>query len=441
MNKFFLITLVILIFGLGFWFGGFRFQQSLEQIPRPFEGKMGEEIELKGEVVREPDKRENMMLLTFEEGVTKAKILLTVSPFETVEYGDFVKVKGKLTKPKNFETDSLREFDYINYLLKEGITYQMFYPEVEVLSPDEGNYFVSKLYIIKNFFLHKLAQVIPEPEVSLLGGLLLGAKQSLGGEWLENFRRSGVIHMVVLSGYNIAVVGRGVSLALLRLPILTQVLGTGGWIFALVLMAGAGAATVRAGLMAAVALIAIAFHQPYSAGRALVLVGIGMVWWNPLILIHDLGFQLSFISTFGLIYFSPIIKKYLNWCPEHFGLRELLATSLAAQVAVSPWLVYQMGEFSLVALPANILIVLLVPYVMGLGFLAGLFSIVWPFVAQVVAYPTYLILAYQLKLTELFGSFKFAVATFPKFPLTLTIGFYILIFALYFRFKKKWSQK
>ncbi len=437
MNKFFLITLAFLIFGLSFWLGGFRYEQSLRQISKPFEDRVGADLELAGEIIREPDVRENTTLLTFRESKTEAKILLTTSRFDEVKYGDLVKVKGKLAKPKNFETDSGREFDYVNYLLKEGVVYQMFYPEVVVTSQDQGNFVIKKLYLIKSFFLHKLAQVIPEPEVSLLGGLILGAKQSLGGEWLENFRRSGVIHMVVLSGYNIAVVGRGVSLALSRLPILTQVLGTGGGILAIVLMAGAGAATVRAGLMAAVALIAIAFHQPYNAGRALVLVGVAMVWWNPLILIHDLGFQLSFISTFGLIYFSPIIKKYLNWCPERFGLRELLATSLAAQLAVSPWLVYQMGELSLVALPANILIVLLVPYVMGLGFLTGLISLAWPFVAQVVAYPTYLILAYQLKLTEWFGNLRFAVATFPKFPLTLTVGFYILIFALYFQFKKK----
>ena len=91
-----------------------------------------------------------------------------------------------------------------------------------------------------------------------------------------------------------------------------------------------------------------------------------MIAVNPYVLAYDIGFQLSFIATLGLIYLSMIMENKLGLVTERFGVRGIVATTISAQVAVLPWLFYQIGEVSLVSLPTNLLIVPLVPVTMFL---------------------------------------------------------------------------
>ena len=417
--------------------GGWRYAQNLKQVPRPFEKQIGEELNFSGVIIKETDRRENTTLLTFRDQKTKAIILLTASPFEGLNYGDEVKVNGKLTKPKNFITNSGREFDYVNYLLKDGVAYQMFYPKIEWVKSGQGAKILGGLFKFKNYLLAKMAQVIPEPEVSLLGGLLLGAKQGLGEEIQTDFRRAGVIHIVVLSGYNIAVFAGAISRGLAFLPRVLGIFGAGVGVLSLVLMAGAGTATVRAGLMAGIALFALLSREPYNAGRALFLAGLVMVWWNPLILFYDLGFQLSFISTLGLIYLSPIFAKILKCKSQGLGIKAVLVTTLSAQIMVTPWLIYKTGELSLVALPANLLVVSLVPFTMALGALTGLLALIFIPLAWPMAQLTFWLLHFQLKLAEWFADWPLAVIYLSSFSLWLSVGLYVLISWGYLYFKNE----
>ena len=82
-------------------------------------------------------------------------------------------------------------FDYVSYLAKDDIFYEIAFPKVELLSQGNGNFIKTKLYDFKNKFIDNFSQSIPEPHSSLLSGLLLGAKQSLGKDLLTDFRKAG----------------------------------------------------------------------------------------------------------------------------------------------------------------------------------------------------------------------------------------------------------
>src|SRR3989344_5876053 len=137
---------------------------------------------------------------------SKSKVLLIADHYPKLEYGDKIRVSGKLELPKNFKNENGNEFDYISYLSKDKIHFLMYRPEVEKIGSGESNKIIAPLYSFKNVFIENISRVVPEPNSSLLGGLIFGVKQSLGTKLLDDFRKVGLIHIVVLSGYNITII-------------------------------------------------------------------------------------------------------------------------------------------------------------------------------------------------------------------------------------------
>jgi competence protein ComEC len=180
---------------------------------------------------------------------------------------------------------------------------------------------------------------------------------------LDAFTIAGLLPIVVLSGYNVMIVADGVLRGLAFLPKRSSVGLAGLVVFLFVAAAGGGSSAFRAGLMALLALFARGTGRTYDALRALGAVFVLMLLVNPLLLVDDPGFQFSFVATLGLIIGTPLIEPKMKWVRNGF-LREILATTIAAQVAVLPILLYQTGNLSLVALPANALVLPFVPLTM-----------------------------------------------------------------------------
>jgi len=268
--------------------------------------------------------------------------------------------------------------------------------------------------------------MIPEPAASLLGGLVVGAKRSLGADWLEKFRTVGVIHIVVLSGYNITIVAEFIMRLLAFLP---RQIGFGAGALAIMffaVMTGGSATVVRASLMAVLVIIARATGRIYGITRALLLAGFLMVLHNPKILVFDTSFQLSFLATLGLIYLSPAIERRLGFIPEKLQLRQIAAATIATQVFVLPLLLFQMGTLSLIAVPANLLILPTIPWTMLFGFLAGAIGFVSQIFALPFAFLAYVLLAFQLKIVALFAALPFATISIPYFPASALFACYAI---------------
>jgi competence protein ComEC len=355
------------------------------------------------------------------------KILLVVRRYPEFEYGDKVRVFGKLTLPKNFEETNGRTFDYVSYLEKDGIFSEMNFPNVEIVARGEGNKIVSSLLVIKHAFLDGVSRVVPEPEASLLGGLLVGAKHSLGKELETDFRTAGVVHIIVLSGYNITLVAYFFMSLFSFFPPRLRVASGALSIFLFTIMTGAGAATVRASLMAGLIIFARATGRTADILHLLFIAGFFMVLWNPHILLHDPSFQLSFLATLGLLLLSEKISTHLEFIPKKFLLREIASATLATQIFVLPLLLYQTGQLSLVALPANLFILSAIPGAMLFGFLTGLSSFASIGIASLFGFITYIFLAYILGAVNFFSHLPFAAVAVPKFSVWVLLGAYALL--------------
>ncbi|OGJ15502.1 hypothetical protein A2585_01430 [Candidatus Nomurabacteria bacterium RIFOXYD1_FULL_39_12] len=189
-------------------------------------------------------------------------------------------------------------------------------------------------------------------------------------------------------------------------------------------MTGGSSTAVRAGIMATLALVARATGRNYDVARALVLAGVFMILLNPFLLAFDVSFQLSFVATVAVIFLAPRIEKYFLWVPDFFKLRDIVSVTCAAYVFVFPFILYKMGNFSLVALPANILILPFIPFTMMLGFLTGFVGLIWYVFAVPFGFISYLLLYYELGVISFFSKLPFAAFSFPNFPLSLTIVIY-----------------
>ena len=402
---------------------------------------VGQTFKFQGVIVSEPDQRDTSVRYTMEPSLPQSKslVLLIANPFPRFKYLDRIEVEGKLALPKNFESENGVEFDYVNYLGKENIRYEIFRPKITFIESQRS--LKGSLFDLKNKFIDSIGKFVPDPDSSLIAGVLFGSKQSLGDVLLDRFKQAGIIHIVVLSGYNITIVASAFLYAANYFGKKRQ--GLFGAMIAILLfglMVGLGATVLRAMLMSLLAILARYLGRPFDALRALFIAAFVMIFWNPDLLLYDPSFQLSFMATFGLITLTPFFYTRLGLITPKYGLRETVASTLAVQIFLLPLLIYMSGFISLVSFIVNILVPPLVPVVMLGGFITGLLGllpshfglIAWPF-----ALVTFICARAMILLAEFASSLPFATVSLSKFPLWLVFVFYVVGFALYLNINKK----
>jgi len=391
-------------------------------------------VEVEGVVDDIPDVRLYNQQIILKPTDQKINILLIVSNDIEISYGDKIKVKGILKEPDNFLTESGKEFNYKRYLANQDIYFIIKNPEIEIISKGNANYLKLILFKIRSSFSKNINKVISAPESSLSNGLILGERGGFDSETKQEFIRTGTIHIVALSGYNITIVSEGVMkvFSLIFSQTLSIIFGL-IVIILFIIMSGASATAIRAGIMATIMLFGRMTGRIYDAGRALVITALLMITYDPRVVLN-ISFQLSFLATFGVLFITPKVISWVYFLPIRFKIREITATTIAATMSVLPLLMYSTGVLSLVSLPANILILPLIPPTMLFSFLTGLLGYISPFLTLPFAYVSHLLLFYMLSVIHFFASLPFASLNITNFPIIITLFLYVIL--IYWVFKK-----
>lgn len=214
---------------------------------------------------------------------------------------------------------------------------------------------------------------LPQPHGAVLSSLVLGTE--LGDPDLERaFRDAGLAHVLVASGAQLAIVAGALHLLLHRTRPWVRAAATLGGVLAFALLAGWEPSMARAAIMAAVAAIAVALRREADAPTSFALAAVGLLVANPL-LAEDVGFQLSFAATWGLLALAPPIAQRLGALPP--WARDLVAATGGAQLAVLPWIAWHFGRIPLAGLLTNVLALPLVSFLVPAGLLLGLVGSVW----------------------------------------------------------------
>lgn len=365
---------------------------------------LGKTFEGRGVVVEEPEEKSfyQEVIVDLQGTKRRQKILVQAPFYPRFEYGDEVMVKGVLKYPKDFKTDAGHTFYYQKYLAKDDIYYLLSSANVTHLQKDQGNSLKAFLYGIKHSFIAQIQKILPRPESSLMAGMLIAGKDGLGTTLEDTFKEVGLIHIVVLSGYNVTIVAEAFIKVLSFLP-RGIAYGSGGiGIILFAVMAGGSATIVRASIMSLIVLVGRLTGNMYSALRALIVVGVLMALWNPLILRYDPSFQLSFLATFALVVFSPVIKNIFGKFGET-TLGEIVSSTLAVEIILLPYILYMNGAFAFISFPANLLVLSFLPFTMLVGFVATMLSYIKIAIAYPFAAAAFVMLRYILRIAEIAG--------------------------------------
>ncbi|MCX6746393.1 MAG: ComEC/Rec2 family competence protein [Candidatus Parcubacteria bacterium] len=444
-NKYFL---VLGLWGIFLLLGIWRYQLSLpKQSPDQIYFYNGREVQVRGFIDKEPDQREDKVKLEIKSQQiflnnswqkVKGKILVTNYLYPEYNYGDKLELICNLLTP-----EKVQGFAYDDYLARYNVYSTCYNPKITLLEKNQGNFVLAKILKIKNFFIARINYVLAEPQSSFLAGLLIGAKRAIPADLQNNFSKTGTTHIVAVSGYNVTIIA-------VFLMLIFQNLGLGrkksfwviiGFLIFFAVMTGLQSSCIRAAIMGGVVLLANYLGRTSKIKNVLVLTVILMLIANPKILVFDLGFQLSFLATLGLVYLNPILTRLLRTENiKHTFLKVILGdyllTTVSAIIMTQPIILYNYGKISLVAPLANILILPFVPLAMLLGFMTGILAMIWTGLGWVAGWSVWLVLTYIIWILEKLAGLNWAYYEFPQISIWLMALLYVLIISFIYKFKK-----
>jgi competence protein ComEC len=415
--------LAILFLALGIW----RTQSDLQKIAE--NNLDGKNISGNAVVVKEPEEKDSYknIVAKTKEGI---KVLLRANINAEINYGDELKIECSLKIPENKE-----DFNYKMYLAKDKIFYLCQNAKFEKTGKNLGNKFYAGILNLKNKMADKINQVIPYPESALGNGLIFGGSGDLPKELKNNFSRTGMTHIVAVSGYNVTIIAEylillGIFIGLWRKQAFWFALVG---IFLFVLMCGFPSSAVRAGVMGSLLLWAMKNGRLANSWNAIIFAGAVMTAINPLVLRWDIGFQLSFLAAIGIIALAPFWEKVFVKNHKAFGFSEIFLLSLSAQIFVLPIILYNFQTLSLVSLVANLLILLIIPISMLLVFLTAVVGLISNLLSLPFAWLAYLPLKYEVWVVNALGDMPWASKSVENFSWPWFFLWYLALgLAVYF---------
>lgn len=350
-------------------------------------------------------------IIKLEEG-GRGLVLVFASSYPKYQYGDRLQITCRLAE------------ETFSYWLNQGINRSCSFPQITWLSGSAGSSVKRKILEFRDNVSARVKKLLPEPESSLLSGIWWGEDDALSKQLKDNFRTTGVSHVLAVSGYNVTVV----------MTIIFTLLLTMGWgqlaaswtiiffVLAFSVFSGGEAAVVRAAVMGLLVVMARMVGRAAIYGNLLLLAAALMLILKPMLLL-DLGWQLSFLAMTGLLYLPLKIKPLFKWLPDWWLLKNVFIETLAATLATVPWLLVTVEKVSIISPLTNLLIVPLIPAVMFGGLVIILLSkLFW--LAMIIAWPVYLILF-------LIKTIVHALSTIPGAAVDASIVVYLVVALVY----------
>jgi len=433
--------IVVICFALiTFFLGGINYFNAISPIEdMKMLGEKGQTIKGEGIIIREYVGVENKKVIVDIVKESKGRLisvkgLVYLDKYDQVSVGDKVSISGLAEYPENFA-----DFDYVSYLAKEDIFFIIRKPSMSVIGKGEYDIVMEKMAWLKKHISNSMSADFIPSHAPVVQAMVLGESEKMSKEYKEKLMKTGLSHAIAISGSHFA---------LISVFLFALFMSIGFWkkqvyflvmisIMLYVVLISFPASAVRAGIMIGVVCVSRIFERQTQDWRLLVLAAFLMALQNPLVINHDLGFQLSFLAVLGLLYLSPIID---NWMRSLVGdkiawIRNTISATLAAQIAVAPFLLVATHGLSFSGLIANILIVPVMPICLGLGFIYPFFSII-SFAGKVIAILSFPLIAYLNGVIDFFASLPFSYLDI-QIPRYCTLFIYLTMIVLLVRHKRE----
>lgn len=389
-----------------------------------------------GRILNKDKKLNGWQLIVQPQGLENytGQILVHTPLYPEYNYGDVLQIGCKLRQPEVIINDNGQKFFYDQYLAKDDIYATCYRPRIKWL--DQNKDFKNIFFSAKQYFWQNLNNHLREPASSLAKAMLLAARREMSSDLRDMFSRTGLSHVVAISGLHIAIIVYILQAFLYLLGLSRQQVFFGIVIILLsyLFLLGFPSSAVRASLMVGFVMLGPFLGRPTTSINSLLLAAIILVSLNPLVIVYDIGFQLSFLAVLGLLWYVNWWQRILKFIPNIFKIREMISVTLAAQMFTWPLIVYYFHILSIISPTANIFILPLLPVVLILSLLLSFFGFI-PFLAQVIAWPLFILLKIIVVITTHFAQIPFSFVKLENFSLVYLLVALSFMFILSFILK------
>lgn len=369
-------------------------------------------------------------------------VLVRTDLLPSYRSGDVLELEGVLNAPAHLDG-----FDYADYLARKGIASTMDLPSTRLVGHEDDSIMRATVLNVRRRLSRGLDLALPEPQSSLAQGVLLGRRAALPANLASDLNTTNTSHLVVVSGSNVVLVSAFITMfftwAVGRRRALVLSIAA---VAAYALIIGASPPVLRAAIMGTLTVIAMVNGRRSSSITVVLFAAAVMVGLDPRTM-RDVSFQLSFAATAGVLYLaSPLQRWLLELAARAIRaetlpaltkmLVEPLAVTLAAVVATAPLLALDFGRLSLVALPANTLVVPAFPLILGASLLAALGGLL-PVGRLVLAAPAYYLLTYWIEVARWFAALPRAAAEIGGYSEPWALATYVAVAAGAFVFVRR----
>lgn len=375
------------------------------------------------------------------------KILIYTPLYPEYSYGDILEVSGRLQEAPEFI-----EFNYRKYLALKNISASMYYPSIEKLGEYRANKFFSILKSLDNLSKKVKSIVVknlPEPEAGLALAVLLGEKKSLFERERENFSDAGVSHLIVISGVHVSMLSALIFFSFILLGLSKRISSFITLIFLSIypFFIGLSLSAVRASIMTFMVFLAFLSSRLIKSSYSLLISMNIILIFNPALIYYDVGFQLSFVAVFSIIYLYPLLwslgNKLIGKRKNVFKkyLFQAFFISLACQLALFPIIAYHFKSFSLLSIFGTLLLGGLLGPLITCLYLAVLLAFIFPSFQLVYFYSAFLILKIYIESAAYLASFQNLILEFNSFSLGAVFIYYLCLFLLSYILKVRFRRK
>jgi competence protein ComEC len=394
-----------------------------------------------GIISDEPDVRDTNQKLKVKVG--NSTVLVTTNRYPEYRYLDKIKLTGKLETPTVSE-----DFNYKDYLLKDHIYSVMNFPKVKIVSQEHQPGILSYSYEKILFAKEKLSQAIQSnflpPHSLILEGIILGNNKNMTQDLRNKLNSAGLRFLTAISGVHVIIL----STILLSFLMFSGLSRNQSFYFSIIfiwlyiVITGFSASGIRAATMGSIFICAQVFGRQNTSSRTIVLAGSLMLLQNPLLLIYDAGFQLSFLASLGIIYLKPVVSGLLSILFKE-KLKELLdifSVTITAQISTLPIMIFNFGSISLVSPITNFLILPIMPWILSFGFMFSILGALSKFLGFILYVPAWVLISYFIKVMEIFSQ-PWMVKTITNVSWLWLLVYYLVIGFMAWFLNKRYNQK
>lgn len=356
-----------------------------------------------------------------------------------LKYGDKIEFYLEYEKPSTAR--NYMGFDYSNYLKTKKIfgTVNLKEEDVEIISHDNSNIILRKIYELRNLMKTKIEKLLPKETSGLCLGMLIGETSGIEENMQEDFRDSNLSHILAVSGANVSYIIVSITYIFNKMCLRKRLFKIISIILLILfmLLTGCTSSVNRACIMAILMLIAELLYRKSDVYNNLAISALILLIINPYSLL-DIGFQLSYMGTIGIVFLHDKIGNFIkinNKIVKYFF--EMIAVTTCANLAIIPIMMFHFNTISLTFYFSNIIVGPILGIVVIIGFIMFFISLIFTPISSLIAIVLNLMLKFIIKIAEITANMPFSKITIITPSFFFIIVWYLIIISISYKQKVK----